>query len=459
MRTYASFLARSFAALLIAGAACGGALAQTPARNPALAQADQLMKANRAADAYALLAPLEDQLAGDPDYDYLFGISALDSGKHDKATLAFERVLAVNPAFAGARLDMGRAYLMMGDRTRARTEFETVLSQNPPAAARAAVNKLLQDIEQSEKKERRQLRVYAELALGHDSNINNATAQSIVNIPALGNLGFTLAPTAVQSKSAFSNYSAGVDYLEKFTPDLAGFAGASWRRRDNSKNDTFDADSFEVRGGVSFGPATNQLTVTGSEGRFKLDANLNRKVDNLGADWRYAIDPTNQLSAFSQYSRFRFTDVGSNVNSFNSTTSGVGYLRLLADNKLALSGTLLWGKERDRGFDGFNGPERRADGEKRSLGWRVSALYQVRADLELSVALTQMSSDYARLNAGFQRNRGDDLTDFSVGATWRFMKDWSFRPSITHTRNTSNIPLNAFRRTESMLAVRKDFDF
>ncbi len=139
MRTFYSFVSWTFAAILIAATACGVALAQPASRNPALAQADQLMKANRAADAYALLAPLEDQLAGDPDYDYLLGISALDSGKPDKATLAFERLLATKPDFAGARLDMGRAYLMMGDRSRARTEFETVLSQNPPEAAKAVI--------------------------------------------------------------------------------------------------------------------------------------------------------------------------------------------------------------------------------------------------------------------------------------------------------------------------------
>jgi hypothetical protein len=39
-------------------------------------------------------------------FDYLLGIAALDSGKPDRATIAFERVLAVNPNFAGARLDL-----------------------------------------------------------------------------------------------------------------------------------------------------------------------------------------------------------------------------------------------------------------------------------------------------------------------------------------------------------------
>jgi len=72
------------------------------AQQSELEKAEALMKAGKAAEAYALLLPFEDKYAGDPRYDYLLGIAALDSGKPDKATLVFERVLAVSPDFAGA---------------------------------------------------------------------------------------------------------------------------------------------------------------------------------------------------------------------------------------------------------------------------------------------------------------------------------------------------------------------
>src|SRR5450759_92543 len=111
-----------------------------------LRDAEALMKAGKPAEAYILLEPLEFDRSGEVRFDYLIGIAALDSGKPDKATLAFERVLAVDPNFAGARLDMARAYYQLGDLPRAKTEFETVAKQNPSEAARVTIQKYLDNI-------------------------------------------------------------------------------------------------------------------------------------------------------------------------------------------------------------------------------------------------------------------------------------------------------------------------
>ncbi|NNM80359.1 MAG: hypothetical protein HKM01_07890, partial [Gallionella sp.] len=109
------------AAGLCAGMMAGAGYAQEPvtqdavspqmpsaqaAREQVLRDAEALMRAGKPAEAYALLEPLEFERSGEVRFDYLLGIAALDSGKPDKATLAFERVLAVNPNYTAARLDM-----------------------------------------------------------------------------------------------------------------------------------------------------------------------------------------------------------------------------------------------------------------------------------------------------------------------------------------------------------------
>jgi hemolysin activation/secretion protein len=105
-----------------------------------LAEADRLEKSGKPAAAYTLL---ESWHANDPRFNYLLGIAALDSGKLEKAILAFGRVLAEDPGFTGARLDMARAYYQSGDKTRAKAEFLAVMDQNPPEEAKATIRKYL----------------------------------------------------------------------------------------------------------------------------------------------------------------------------------------------------------------------------------------------------------------------------------------------------------------------------
>src|SRR5262245_54346224 len=97
-----------------------------------LGQAEELVRSGEAEKAWALLAPLERQYAGRPDFDYLLGVAALESGRPNRATFVLERVLTVNPGHLAARLEMARAYFALHDFERAEREFDTVLAAAPP---------------------------------------------------------------------------------------------------------------------------------------------------------------------------------------------------------------------------------------------------------------------------------------------------------------------------------------
>ena len=80
-----------------------------------LQQAEALLGQGKPAEAYQLLAPFEAQQNADPRFDYLLGAALLESGKPAEAIAPFRRVLAVNPLFAAARLDLGRANFAVGN--------------------------------------------------------------------------------------------------------------------------------------------------------------------------------------------------------------------------------------------------------------------------------------------------------------------------------------------------------
>lgn len=422
------------------------------AAGPDLDKVDALMKQGKAAEAYALLEPFEFEQSGNIKFDYLLGIAALDSGKPDKATLAFERVLAVDPNFAGARVDMGRAYFQLGDYTRAKAEFEAVLTQNPPAAAKATVDNYLAAIEKQESAKKTRTTGYIEAFAGHDTNVNFATSQAQIAVPALGNLVFTLDAGAVKTADDYLGIAFGGEVNHQINPGLGVYAGADVRTRSNNTQDRFDSTSFDARAGIAVGESANVFRFGVLGGRYELDGRGNRDSDGVSAEWRHLIDTANQFSAFAQYSRYRFEPtIG--VNNFDQSVGGVNWLQIVNDGKGMISTTLLTGTER---------APLRADGGKRFHGLRLAGQIQVNEKTELFAGLGMQYSKYELVNAAFSSptlsvTRDDKQFDANVGLNWHLDKAWTLRPQISYLRNYSNIVINQHDRTDVSVTIRRDF--
>lgn len=434
--------------LALAFALCAG-IPAVQAAELDLVRAERLMRENKAAEAYLLLSPFEDQYAGDPRFDYLLGIAALDSGRADKATLAFERVLAVNPNFAGARLDMARAYFQLGDLPRAKTEFETVLQQNPPPAAQQTVERYLKAIEERSKIRQTQITGYAEFGFGRDTNVNNSSSSTTVKVPALGNLIFTLDPSNVQRADNYTTYAAGVDINHIIGEGVALYGGVSARQRFNRNADTFDYGSYVAQGGVSYATQSALFRLGVNAENFNLDHNPSRNSAGVAADLRYLLDPANVLLGFAQHSRYRFEQAALTVNDFDQTLIGGGYLRLFADGASAITMNAFVGSE--------NAINNRADGNKDTTGLRLGGQYRLRDDLDLFASMGAQIGKYDMVNTAFQTQREDKQYDGVVGVTWRWDRDWTVRPQVLRIRNDSNIQINDYKRTEYSVTVRRDF--
>ena len=447
----ATYRVRLKACALALALSCGAGMSPSAlAQQAEVQQAEQLLKAGKPADAFALLDPLEDKYSGNVQFDYTLGVSALDSGKADRATLAFERVLAVNPNFAGARLDMARAYFQLGDADRAKAEFLTVRELNPPAQAQGVIAQYLDAIDKIERAKKRSLRSYVEFQVGRDTNVNNSGTASTVSVPALGGLIFTLSPTNIKRPDSFKAVGAGAEFNYQFRPNLGAYAGADFRQRANFTQDTFDNASYDSRAGVSIGEAANQLRITGQSGRYTLDNDLSRRSEGMSGEWKYTINPANQLNAFSQFARNRFTAVANQVNNFNASTSGLGYVRVIGDGQAVLLANYLFGKERD--------PNVRADGAKRVQGFRIGGQYMFRENIDFFAVGTVQRMHYERKNATFLAFRNDETSDLVVGMNWRFMKSWSLKPQWLYSKNVSSIPIYGYERNEVSVTVRRDFN-
>jgi outer membrane protein len=417
-----------------------------------LAKAEALMKQGKAAEAYSLLEPFEFAQAGNVRFDYLLGVAALDSGKPDKATIAFERVLAVDPNFAGARVDMGRAYYQLGDYNRARVEFETVLKQNPPPAARKLIDNYLALIDKYETAKKTVSSGYIEGTWGHDSNINFATSNSSIQVPALGNLTFILDPTGVKTADSYMGFGLGGEISHRVNTNLGLFAGADIRNRVNNTQDKFDSLSADVRAGVAVGQTTNMLRFGVLAGKYDLDGKNNRDTSGANAEWRYLVNTANQVSAFGQYASYRF-EPSISVNNFDQSLFGGNWLRVVGDGKGLVFASLFTGNEK---------APLRADGGKDFTGLRLGGQVQLNDRAEVFAGIGAQKSKYDVANASFSTPtdsviRDDSQYDANIGINWHYDKAWTVRPQISYIRNNSNIVIYQFDRTDISVTLRRDF--
>ncbi|TAJ76240.1 MAG: DUF560 domain-containing protein [Gallionellaceae bacterium] len=415
----------------------------------ALRDADGLLNSGRPADAYRLLEPLDFEYSGHVRFDYLLGIAALDSGLPDKATLAFERVLAVDPNFAGARLDMARAYFQLGDMPRAKTEFEAVITQDPPAAARTTIQKYLGAIAASERAKKTRLSGYVEGSFGRDTNVNNSTSQSQIAVPAFGNLVFTLSPTNLKTPDNYYTAATGAEVNHSLNDMWGLYGGVDLRRRGNQSLTTFDSGSVDTRAGISLGEGGNVFRVGGTYGQYSVGHVANRNAYGLTGDWKHSFSPSDQLNLFAQYGFNRFADSAMKVNNFNQSVVGAGYLHILEDRKTALFGSANLAGEKSV-LD-------RADGNKKGFGLRVGGQTSFRESTEVFANVGYQAGSYDKENVAFLANRSDKQYDFSLGANWHWDKYWTVRPQFSYSNNKSNIAIYSFDRVDASVTVRRDF--
>ncbi len=97
---------------------------------------EKLVKQQKYSLAYELATKIRSQNEGDPRFDYLFGLAALQTGHYNEAVFALERVKFASPNVIRPRLELARAYLKLNNKTAALSEFKSVLQLSPPMAVK-----------------------------------------------------------------------------------------------------------------------------------------------------------------------------------------------------------------------------------------------------------------------------------------------------------------------------------
>ena len=425
-----------------------------------MAEARALLRNGQPLAAYGALMKMEYEGSGDVEFDYLLGVAALEAGKPDKATLALERVLESNPNYAGARIDMGRAFMLLGDTVRAQEEFTAVLELNPPDVVRERVEGFMAEMAQRAAVAKTNWSGFFGITLGRDSNVNNAPGKAEQFIPGILDT-VVLDRDSVETPSNYSALAGRIQVDHHINDRFGVYAGLDLTLRRNFQAPQFDSSGGELRVGGTISLSNHELEFSLAVGKTYLDPQpgrsntflehpLYRNLVGGTAQWRFNINDRNQLQTTLQYNRLRYPDEATSVFDSDQTVLGLNWFRAFGANNQGVGflGAYL-GKESD-----IHG---NPSGEKDFFGLRAGGQYGLTPKWAIFATMGLVSADFQRFQVIHQKTRDDKRYDLSLGMSYTLWERWSLRPQLSLTRQDSSIGLYEFNRKEISVALRRDW--
>lgn len=418
------------------------------ADDPVLEQAIGLIKSQEYKKAYELLEPLESERAGEVNFDYLFGVAAIDSGNVTRGVFALERVLAIQPNHAQARAEIARAYFKLGENETAKTEFQHVLNQSPPEGAKETIDRFLSAIDKNLGLATR-YRAFLDFGIGHDTNVNSATASATVAVPVFGGAIFNLSNNAQELSSNFISLAGGASFSTPLSQNFSVFGSVAGSKKLNWAQEQFNTDSLDFSLGGQYKKGLNAYSLTLQDGSYYVDGERFRHAYGFTGQWQRTINENNQFSTFLQASRLEYP--GQEIRDVDRYVVGAGWGHAFGGDKAPV----LF-------MSAYVGTEEERESNAPFFG---NDLYGVRAGGQFTItpkAVVYGSASYEYRDYGgddplFLKTREDDQYDFAVGVRYLPGYNWTIRPQISYTKNDSNILINEYDRTVISINFRHDF--
>ncbi len=400
--------------------------------------------------AYDVLTPHESSLAGDPGFDYLLGIAAMDSGNLTHSVFALERVLAVEPGNVLARAEIARVYLMLGELRTSRQEFETVgKSEDLPPAVRNTVERYLTAFRETPE-QGADFKAFLAVTIGWDSNVNAASDISSVAIPGAGGAIFVLDPAAREVDDGFATIAGGASVSYPLTDSLRLNAGLNAYSKFLSDQTQLETQSVNGYAGLDFTQGDTVFTVAAQGEQFRLDRDSYRNALGGLLQVRHLISTVNQFTGYAQYARLEYPD--QSFRDGNRFTLGGAY------------SSILPGRFAPTGFIGaFGGLEEPDSGnfdflKYRFAGVRMGGRLRFNQQTALFGFFNYERRFYDAVDPLFRERREENLYGVRVGSDYAFARRWTLTPAVDYIRSDSEIPIYTYDRWILSATVRVDFD-
>ena len=438
-------LGTMFVALLITNASSGFA-----AEAAVIQKANQLIKAGQYQQAYQLLEPLESENSGNVEYDYLFGVAAVESGSVTRGVFALERVLAQKPNDVNARAEIAKAHFKLGEIGASKSEFSSLLKDNSDAEVNAAVNRFLNAVDKA-------LGLtttfggYVDVGMGVDSNINSATNVSTVALPALNNLPFNLAGSALKVSDQFFTLAGGLSVRHPVSDKVSVFGSVGASQQLNTSEKDFEIGQLNISAGFQYKHFIDSYSLAAQYDDIAVGDNSFRRSYGVTGQWQRTVNDRNQAGLYLQVSDIDFA--GGSIRDADRYILGGNWAHVFAGDK---SPVVFLGA--------YAGIEDAKSSQSDFLdqvvaGLRIGGQFSMTPKLVAYAASGYESRQYDADDPIFLKSRQDDQYDVSIGMRYTPVRNWLVRPQLSYIKNDANITLYSYERATLSLNVRRDFNW
>lgn len=416
--------------------------------DPAIANLNQLIASNRYEEAYTLATQLMAEHEGDPEFDFLYGLAAMETGRANEAVFALERITYTYPDQQRVKLELARAFYLINNLPASRQLFEEVLATNPTANVQANIQVFLDLIDERERNIAGSFNWYVNSSLGSDSNINSATELGVITTP-IGDI--ELSANGQSIEDTFNDIGGGMLYSKPFSKTSALSIGANYNHHNNFDSNDFDLDVFSADASYahtvsnmrfSYGVRAQQVNL--SSENFQTSASI---IGNFlrapGNGWTQALtgaftqvrydDGINKNASLRDVNQFLLSGVlGKAAGNFNHTLS------------------VYYGDESEQKSAGKNNAQQ-------FYGVAFAEQYQLNSNNLPYVRVSLHRSDNKARDPIFNIEREDNTFSTSLGWIWLWKRNLNVTTDVTFTNNDSNIDLFEYDRVKYQTGLRYQF--
>jgi len=410
-----------------------------------------LLDQGEAGEAFLRGSKVEEEKEGDPNFDYYYGMAAIDAGEVGRGVFALERVLYQRPNMLSAQLELARGYFLLKQYDQAKRLFSRVLIATPPQNVRDKINIFLAVIEKREASEQARLITYFEGVSGYDSNTNFAPDNASFFSPTLGE--GQLDESGTSKSGGFTDLLGGLSYYKPYDETRTQFFRIDLADHNVWWTGGLDTFAYTAQMGV-ISKMSEDLATTGQfiyQG-YDLAGEDYRQLIGLAANASYTLNPQRSIQFGISILEFDYAD-------FDNRDAVEYNVSAAMNQQVSFLYPALWNAGiqigmSDPRLDSFS---TRAQTEKEFWRLSLSQRVPISDSVGLTVSASYMDSEYSGEDVIFVVTREDKLLDIKVQLDWRWNVKWRVRFETGYKEQDSNIEIYTFDRAHAQLGVRYEY--